>query len=270
MKNLRRWGLVLAVAAVVLPEAAQAHRAWLLPSATVLSGEDPWITVDGAVSNDLFFFEHNPLRLDGLTILAPDGSTAEAENRSTGRYRSTFDVHLAQPGTYRLALVTEGLFARWTEEGKPKRWRGTSATLGTEVPAAAEGLEVTRSQRRVETFVTAGAPSKTVLEPTGEGLEMVPITHPNDLYAGETARFTLLLDGKPASDVELEIVPGGIRYRDQLQALSARTDAEGVFEVTWPEPGMWWLEASVSEPGAGRDKPGRRAGYIATLEGLPQ
>jgi hypothetical protein len=33
---------------------AQAHRAWLLPSATVLSGTDAWVTVDAAISNDLF------------------------------------------------------------------------------------------------------------------------------------------------------------------------------------------------------------------------
>ena len=48
---------------------AEAHRQWLLPSATVLSGTDAWVTVDGAVSNDLFHFEHFPLQLDGLSVL---------------------------------------------------------------------------------------------------------------------------------------------------------------------------------------------------------
>ena len=52
--------------AICLPLSAQAHRAWMLPSATVLSGEDPWITVDAAVSNDLFYFEHFPLRIQGI------------------------------------------------------------------------------------------------------------------------------------------------------------------------------------------------------------
>lgn len=36
---------------------AQAHNVWLLPSTTVLSKSE-WITVDAAVSNDLFFFNH--------------------------------------------------------------------------------------------------------------------------------------------------------------------------------------------------------------------
>jgi len=54
--------------------AVHAHNVWLLPSSTVLSKGD-WITVDAAVSNDLFFFNHRPLGLDNLVVTAPDGST---------------------------------------------------------------------------------------------------------------------------------------------------------------------------------------------------
>ena len=64
MKPVIKW-TTLALA-VCLPLSAQAHRAWMLPSATVLSGEEPWITVDAAVSNDLFYFEHVPMRLKGI------------------------------------------------------------------------------------------------------------------------------------------------------------------------------------------------------------
>src|SRR3546814_18506893 len=39
--------------AVALPFGASAHRAWLLPSSTVVSGDDVWVTVDAGVSNDL-------------------------------------------------------------------------------------------------------------------------------------------------------------------------------------------------------------------------
>ena len=66
--------LLLALALVAaLPLTASAHKAWLLPSQTVLAGNDPWISVDAAVSNDLFYFNHVPLRLDNLVIIAPDG-----------------------------------------------------------------------------------------------------------------------------------------------------------------------------------------------------
>jgi uncharacterized GH25 family protein len=60
----RKW-LVLALC-LGLPLSAQAHRSWMLPSATVLSGDDVWVTVDAAVSNDLFYFEHFPLRIANI------------------------------------------------------------------------------------------------------------------------------------------------------------------------------------------------------------
>ena len=58
MKKTSLWrAAALAVSlSVALPMAAHAHRAWMLPSATVLSGNEPWVTVDAAVSNDLFYF----------------------------------------------------------------------------------------------------------------------------------------------------------------------------------------------------------------------
>ena len=102
MKALRP----LAVLALSLfaAAAAQAHKSWLLPSATVLT-QDQWITVDAAVSNDLFYFNHVPLRLDSLQITAPDGSALQPENPFTGKFRSSFDLHLDKPGTYKLCLL---------------------------------------------------------------------------------------------------------------------------------------------------------------------
>ena len=50
---------LLALAALItLTSPALAHRFWILPSATVLSGDEPWVTFDAAVSNNLFFADH--------------------------------------------------------------------------------------------------------------------------------------------------------------------------------------------------------------------
>jgi uncharacterized GH25 family protein len=256
--------------AMTLPLSAHAHRQWLLPSATVLSGNDAWVTVDAAVSNDLFYFEHFPLRLDGLVVTGPEGKPVPAVNAATGKYRSTFDVQLNQSGTYKIAVVNNAVFASYKLDGQQKRWRGNADNLAKEIPANATELKVTQMNSRVETFVTAGRPSRSALAITGTGLELQPITHPNDLVAGDTASFQLLLDGKPAADVEVELVPGGIRYRDKLLDTKLKTDADGKFSVKWTGPGMYWLEASVADqkttlPQATQ----RRASYIATVEVLP-
>ena len=287
--------------AVCLPLSAHAHRAWMLPSATVLSGDAPWITVDAAVSNDLFYFEHFPLQLEGigqplalpargpapaadaapqapaplrrpanrLSILAPDGSAVPAENGAVGRYRSTFDVQLNQKGTYKLAVAGSGLMASWKENGLTHRWMGKPEDLARQVPAKADALRVVQSNTRMEVFVTSGATTDRVLKPSNSGLEMLPITHPNDLFAGETAQFAFLLDGKPAKNLEVVVIPGGNRYRDATGELNLRTDAKGVLSVTWPAAGMYWLEAELKSSDAVK-KPvtERRAVYSATLEVL--
>jgi len=123
--SLRTLALGLALCAGTAT--VQAHNAWLMPSSTVLSKAD-WVTVDAAVSNDLFFFNHNPLNLDNLAVTAPDGSTVKPENMFKGKLRSVFDLNLTQPGTYRVALVNDGVFARWKDKatGQNKRARGTA------------------------------------------------------------------------------------------------------------------------------------------------
>jgi len=262
--------LALALAAA-LPLSALAHKAWLLPSQTVIAGNNPWITVDAAVSNDLFYFNHVPLRTEGLVVTAPDGSRVEAQNAATGKYRTVFDVELKQAGTYRIATVNNGLFGSWEENGKPKRWRGTPATFAAEVPKDAKNLQISQSLSRIETFVTNGSPNETALKPTGEGLELVPTTHPNDLFAGEQATFKLLMDGKPAAGLEFEITRGGTRYRNAQEEIKVTTGANGEFSVTWPEAGMYWLETSTEDTKTSLPQAKqRRLSYVATLEVLPQ
>lgn len=269
-KAAMKTAAVLVALGLSLPMTAQAHRSWLLPSTTVLSGDDPWITVDAAVSNDLFYFEHNPMRLDGLKITAPDGADIQAENSATGKFRSTFDAHLTKPGTYKIAVAGDGMMGRYKLNGEDKRWRGSADKL-SEIPAEATDVEISQNQRRLETFVTASAPNETALKPTGMGLELVPVTHPNDLFVGEQATFKLTMDGKPAADLEVAIIPGGIRYRTQLNEVKAKTDADGAFKVTWPEPGFYWISASVRDAKPTVEKATKRSSsYAATLEVLPQ
>ena len=237
------------------------------------------------MSNTLFVFEHFPLRLANLddvpdsvgrrgrgadlVITAPDGTKLQAQNASTGRYRSTFDVELKQAGTYKIAAVSEGVVARYKVGRDVKRWRGTAEEFAKQDFAKAEDLRASAMTRRMETFVTAGEPTTETLKATGRGLELEPITHPNDLIAESPASFRLVMDGEPAAGVEVTIIRGGERYRDEVGAIDVKTDADGKFTVTWPEPGMYWLEAAFRDDKSKvKGVSERRAGYVATFEVL--
>lgn len=251
--------------ATCLATSAHAHRLWLLPSATVLSAPGDWVTVDAAVSNELFYFNHVPLRLDNLSITSPSGSKIAPQNMSTGKFRSTFDAELSEAGTYRIAVVNDALIASYKENGTVKRWRGRPEDFARQIPANATELRVVEMSNRIETFVTAGKPSEILA--VGKGLELVPITHPTDLFAQEPARFRFLIDGKPAAGLEVSIIPGGIRYRDRLEEIRVTTDAEGDFTVTWPNPGMYWINASAQDDRTGnRQASERRLNYSGTFE----
>ena len=250
---------------------AQAHDAWILPSATSFSGEKAWVTVDAAIGNDKFYFNHHAMQLDGMQVTGPSGANVELQNAFSGQLRSVFDLQLTEDGTYRIALARHGVFARWEEDGKPKRWFGSAADLAKNVPENAKELKVQERASRIETFVTKGQPSD--IAAVKEGIGLTPVTHPNDLFAGESAEFIMTIDGQPAKQAKVQIVPEGSRYRDDLNTIELTTDDAGKIAVTWPNAGRYWLSMNASGPATADAPKGtdtRQMSYSATLEVLPQ
>lgn len=272
--KVRKSLMVLALAGLSL--SAHAHRGWMVPSSTMVESKDAWVTVDAAVSDGLFEIDHQPLRLDLLQITGPDGATVAPANVLTGRLRSVFDVKLEKPGTYKAAIVSQTVMASYKVNGEQKRFRGNEETFKKDVPADAQELKVTRTAGRLETFFSNGETSTEVFKPTGAGLEFVPVTHPNDLRAGEKATWRFLVDGKPAANLAFSLVPGGVRYRGVLGEIRQTTDAKGEITFTVPAAGMYylsssWPEAAPSVPGQPpAAMPERRMTYAASVEVLPQ
>jgi uncharacterized GH25 family protein len=262
-------------ASLALSFSANAHRAWLLPSSTVLSGDDAYVTFDAAISNTIFHPDHFPMSVDNLVTSAPNGDNVDVEHVSRGKYRTTFDLHLKQEGTYKLASASSGLRAFWRDDsGNRKMWPGRGQPFVAEqfdsaVPKNANELRVVQTSRRVETFVTLGAPSTDNFAPTNIGLELVAITHPNDLFAQETARFSLLIDGEVAAGADIEVVRGGMRYRNDQQLMQMKSDDKGQFSITWPEAGMYFVEISYQDGNATAPATIRSGSYSATFEVLP-
>lgn len=302
-----RHALIAATAfAAFLSSPASAHRQWLLPSTTTLSGTSEWVTVDAAVSNDLFYADHVAMSPDQVKVWAPDGSEGTIENAATGRYRSTFDVKIDKPGTWAIGTERQGVMGtfklngetwRVGGRGRPAAAQGAGAPGGAnmqrpqgaapagapagpqgagpmrmvasveDIPAGATDIELTEVSGKNMVFVTADAPTTTVLQPTGKGLEFQPITHPASLVSDEPARFRFLVDGKPAAGVNVTVVPGGKKFREAEEAQELKTDAEGVVTVQWPVPGVYWLDATTTDNKASTPRADeRRMSFTTTLE----
>lgn len=273
----KKLGTRLIAAAVLLsvPAGLSAHRMWLLPSATIFSGTDSWVTVDAAVSNDLFFADHQPGRLEQIRVWQPDGTPGAIQNGATGQYRAVFDVKLDKPGTWKIGSEMSGFMGSFTVDGVEKRigrrgppQPGAPAPLTIDdVPANATAVKISETLSRNEIYVTAGEPTTGVFTPTGKGLEFAPLTHPDELVAGEAARFRFLIDGKPAPGVKVTVIPGGKRYRDAEGAVELSTGADGVVTVNWPAAGMYWLNATATDAKTSNPRATeRRMSYVTTLE----
>ena len=262
----KTFALLALAAALAAPMSAQAHRAWLAPTSTVLSGNDAWVGFDAGMSNVVFQPDHAAMRLSDLQIIAPDGTRLEAQNANQARYRSSFDIELKQQGTYRIANVAQGFMAMYEQGGERKRYRGSEADFAAALPADATNVQASRTYTRTETFVTLGNP--TDITANGQGLELIPVTHPNDAAEGEASTFQLVLNGAPAANVDVTIARGHQRYRSSPEEMTAKTDAEGKFTVNWEKAGLYWIGASVRGEGAD-GQPGTSASYNGTIEVLP-
>lgn len=270
MKTNAKSILLLGAVLIGVATTAQAHRQWLLSSTTVLSGEGQWISVEGAISNDLFFPNHVAIPLEATTATAPSGKQLELKSPAQGKIHSTFELLLEEQGTYRITTLNNMMFASWKENGEPKRMRGNAEKFASMDLASMEDLQLGKFFTRVETIVTCGEP--TTLATFGEGIEFEFITHPNDLYHGETATFRVLLDGQPMPEAEVTIVKGNDRFRDSVDELIVTSNAKGLISVEWPSAGRFWLNIS-SRKGGGEFKGYPLRGgtsYSLTLEVLPE
>jgi uncharacterized GH25 family protein len=272
-KFMKQFTIALALAGIAC--AAQAHRPWMLPNTTFIETDrEAWVTIDGAVSEGMFVADHMPLRMEGLTVTDPDGATAPAPAASVGKFRSSVDLKLPKDGTYRLTLAATSVMGSYKLNGEMKRFRASEQAVAKEIPAGATEVKSTVMVQRQDTFVTLNKPTTGALKPLASGLELVPVTHPTELRAGEKATFRFQLNGQPLPNFPFSLIPGGVKYRGTLNEVRLSTDARGEATFTLPAPNMYWLSAAYpanAARGPGEGQPdARRYSYSATLEILPE
>ena len=68
---------------------------------------------------------------------------------------------------------------------------------------------------------------------------------------------------------EVEVVRGGMRYRNDQETISVTSNDEGQFEVTWPQAGMYFIESGYKDDKAEKPATVRTGSYSGTFEVLP-
>jgi hypothetical protein len=271
--------------ALSLPITANAHERFILPSHTILSGEEAQsVSFIASISNAIFHGD-KPLGDNGKgvvspklaplfkrlkpIVISPDGVSREMSWQAFSRF-SVADTQLKQSGTYRISLVQPNVpmttFIK--ADGKKGRFFGNTA----KVPSGATSIVKRTTASRVETYVSFNEPNNTALLSTGKGLELTGETHPNDLFVDEALSFQLTYLGKPLQQsTEVKVVKGATRHRNQRDEQIIETDAQGKFSLSVSQAGFYLLSANVDvkgEIGSGIDI--HHHSLYVTLEVFPQ
>lgn len=220
-----------------------AHTLWVMPSHFILSGDDTWISVDVSAAN-MTFVPDKGVSPENLSIVFPDGNRHKFTQAYQGKRKAQADHQLVDEGTY---LIENGgaprYFTMFEANGERKRIMADKKTAASQLPAGATNVTTSRGQSKALAVVTVKAPNRTAITPKGEGFEVNFITHPADYVAEDEIQWQLLIDGKPAAGVKVELSREAELYRNNAGRITTETDAEGNLRFTPKYAGRYLLEA---------------------------
>lgn len=192
---------MLALLAAVAASAA-AHTPYLAPN-TFAPREGEVVTLDAAFA-ETFFVPEVAFDKSRFELTAPDGTKHAPESVHYLKSRAVVEHAMPkQAGTWRFSTGARigAVFRNWEIDGRKESTRDPKAA----VPEHARMLPSFQAITLAETYVTVGAPDRGALKPRGSGIEILPVTHPADLYAGESLVFEVLYDGKPVAAQDVEV-----------------------------------------------------------------
>ena len=224
----------LLLAALALPAAA--HTPYLAPASFEVR-PDSVVTLDASFA-ETFFVPEVVFDNSTFAVTLPDGSTAAPDTVQLLKTRAVVEHKLpGQKGTYRFSTGNRlgAVFRTWELNGKTESSRDPAKPL----PAGAKLTSHYQSLSRSEVYLTAGGPTTTALTPYGKGLELVPVTHPNDLYQGEQFDFSVQYDGKPLADQKVEFHRALGDGHTQPAPVVVTTDAAGKARFALTEAGSY-------------------------------
>lgn len=274
MRNVA--GIAALIGGLAVVGSAAAHTPYLKP--TTFAPDRGFVTVEAALAETGFFIPDFPIRQAGDYWATGDNGTPVKQPAVTMlKEFAAVEIDLPAPGTYRISTGERaGRVSKWANiNGTWKVVRPANAPAGggggdravseADVPAGAQTM-TSASFMRADTYVTRGAPSKGALKPTGQGLEVEPITHPNEVFAGEAFKFRMLNNGKPLAH-DFAIARGGDAYAEKRFSYSGKTDATGAASVKFDQPGAYVLEIHYPVRAEGNPTPVERSAiYTLTFE----
>jgi uncharacterized GH25 family protein len=247
-KKLKALGLACSVlSGIALSSVANAHPRWILPSHFTVSKEGgDWLTFDVTASHGTFVFD-KPAGSESANVVMPDGRSEYPNFIVRGKRRSMFDFFFSEEGTHRVEVNGDPRYFTVYKAGKrdTQKWiRANKSERESLLPKQARDVETVVGFTRAESYITVGKPTKKAFELENKYLELMPITHPSDIVAGEPVRFQFFFNGEAQQGVTAEITREGTLYRNQQEQIDVVSDTKGFITFTPEIAGRYVMKAS--------------------------
>ncbi|MEZ5938523.1 MAG: DUF4198 domain-containing protein [Hyphomonadaceae bacterium] len=207
------------------------------------------------------------VRSDAWTLIKPDGSMAPPDRVETFTQLTILETTLTGgDGTYRLS-TGERLGRVGPQVLENGVWRPYSP--GRDIP---EGTPTRQSQTATvaDVYITRGAPTRAAVDARIGALQLLPVTHPNDVYLDTGFEFRVLLNGEPVANQQVEMWREGGAYEEPQYRKHLTSDDSGLVTVQFDTPGVYLIWTRLSAPApAGAQTPIRSYTTSLTLEVQP-
>ena len=235
------------------------------------------ISFQSGITIEKFFVAGNNFKTT-YVITEPDGQQKPINAAAALKRFNIAEFDLPKEGTYRIrtqdAVGNNGKYAlvdgRWLRvrpartpmpmqapADKPAKTAATPKApvnaqpprviAADQVPANAQTLEVT-NHFIAESYVTKGKPTA-IPTASKKGFEFTLLTHPNELYAGESLKAQVLMNGKPVPNLEVDIFKGAGSYEPNAKREQphVKTNAKGEVEIKFDQAGIYLITTAYPE-----------------------
>lgn len=261
-KNLKPiLGAIIFACASTFSNMANAHMPYLYASGEI-SDKGGIVSLDASYV-ETYFVPEVAFDKGQFEIITPSGEKKSPDRVEIWKARTLGEHKLgAEAGTYRFSTgLRPGAFFRiWEIDGK----RQSSRDPNAQIPEGAKIIADYQSMSMAETYISVARPNETALAARNQGLEIVAISNPTDLFVGEDFKFRILMNGEPLANHDISFTEAVSLTGEKPKVFKLTTDENGQATFRPDRPAHWVALVRKRIP-APAGAPVAEHGYTYTL-----
>jgi uncharacterized GH25 family protein len=235
--NLQKTFIATALLSVI--SGTNAHTPYLTPFTFEASSRGV-VTLDASFA-EKFFVPELAFNNSIYTVVTPKGKTVNPDSLVKMNLRMVVEHTLKDEGTYRFSTGKRlgRIFKVYELDGK----RQSLENPTDPIPKGGKLLSFFQSLTMAETYVSKGGPNNKALKAYNEGLELVAVSHPNELFVDDTLSMVSQFNGKPLAGLKIDIFQANDQFSNDKPDLTLTSSTKGEFKFTPEKKGVYLLRA---------------------------